>query len=265
MVQGINTYAYNGEEYKRRSRAEAEAGFWIATAAAAGIRAMLPSFSKPFLKQMPKEHARNHLYKDVFEKSIDLSKLKDKGLSYVDVSKHFHIMTDKQVLQGLNAFYSPSTKEIVLNGNKATISGFHELGHAMNHLNNGFGKILQKLRKPGMWLAGVMGTIAFIGSNKPKGAKKDPVDKLVNASGPIAFCAMLPVVAEEALASYKGIKIAKKAGLAEPLVKNLKKFYGKALLSYGGYALITGLAVYATSKIMNAFTRPQKVKREYYG
>ena len=54
--------------------------------------------------------------------------------------------------------------------------------------------------------------------------------------------------------------MAKKAGLGETAVKNLKKFYGKALLSYAGYALVTGLSVFAASKIMDKFTRPKKVE-----
>ena len=61
------------------------------------------------------------------------------------------------------------------------------------------------------------------------------------------------------MASYKGIKLAKENGLSEALVKNLKKFYGKALLSYGGYALVTGLAVFVASKITEIFTRPQRI------
>ena len=77
---------------------------------------------------------------------------------------------------------------------------------------------------------------------------------------------MLPTVAEEALASHKGIKLAKQAGLSEPLVKNLRKFYGKALLSYAGYAVLTGISVFAMSKITELFTRPKKVERKerYY-
>jgi hypothetical protein len=70
---------------------------------------------------------------------------------------------------------------------------------------------------------------------------------------------MLPTVAEEALASYKGIKMAKQGGLSNKLVKNLKKFYGKALLSYAGYALVTGLSVFAASKITEILTRPKKI------
>ena len=71
---------------------------------------------------------------------------------------------------------------------------------------------------------------------------------------------MLPTVFEEGLASYKGIKLARKSGLAESLIKNMKKLYGKALLTYIGHATATGLAVGAASMIMDKFTRPTKVK-----
>jgi hypothetical protein len=71
---------------------------------------------------------------------------------------------------------------------------------------------------------------------------------------------MLPTVVEEALASYKGIKIAKEAGLAKPQIQNLKKFYGKAWLSYAGYALVAGVAAFLSNKIMDTFTRPKKIE-----
>ena len=66
-------------------------------------------------------------------------------------------------------------------------------------------------------------------------------------------------VSYEELIKIKGIKMAKKAGLGEAAVKNLKKFYGKALLSYAGYAALAGFATYVASKIMDKFTRPKKV------
>ena len=121
-------------------------------------------------------------------------------------------------------------------------------------------KFLQKLRKPGYAIAGLMGTVAVLSRNKPKGEDRNVKDFVQDNCGKIAFIAMLPTVAEETLASYKGVKLAQEAGLSDKLVKNLKKFYGKALLSYAGYALLTGFATYVASKITEIFTRPQKVE-----
>ena len=256
QIHNSFNYDYNRNAYIQRSQAETEAGYLLATVASAVImKSLLPSFSNPFLKQMTKEHSNNHLYKDCFIKSIEESGLKENGLQLIHDANP---TTD--VGKGLNAFYSPTTKQIVLNTEKATITGFHELGHAFNHLKSKTGKVLQYLRRPGYAIAGLMGSIALLSRNKPKEAERDFKDIIQDNCGKIAFVAMLPTVAEEALASHNGVKLAKKAGLSDGLVKNLKRFYGKALLSYIGYAVLTGLSVFATSKIMEKFTRPKKVE-----
>ena len=66
------------------------------------------------------------------------------------------------------------------------------------------------------------------------------------------------------MASYKGVKLARKTGLAEPLIKNMKKLYGKALLTYIGQAVATGLAIGTASKIMDYYSRPKKIQREEF-
>ena len=256
MSKVYNTYNYGQNTYVQRSQTEAETGYLLATVASAVImKSLLPSFSNPFLKQMTKEHSNNHLYKDYFIKSIEISGLREKGLELVHNAN-----PNTDVGKGLNAFYSPNNSEIVLNTEKATITGFHELGHAFNHLKSKTGKILQYLRRPGYAIAGMMGTLALLSRTKPKESDRDLKDVVQDNCGKIAFVAMLPTVAEEALASYNGIKLAKQSGLSDALLRNLKKFYGKALLSYIGYAVLTGLSVFVTSKITEKFTRPKKIE-----
>ena len=89
-------------------------------------------------------------------------------------------------------------------------------------------------------------------------------DIIEDNCGKIAFAALTPVIAEEAIASYRGIKLARKSGLPEPLVKNLKKLYTKALSTYIGYAALTGLAIGASRMIMDKFTRPKKIEPENF-
>ena len=274
MTRVGNTFEYGDNTYVQRSQASAEVGAILATVASAAVMKALPSFSNPFLKQMVKEHDKNHLYKDAFYKSVQNSNLKEKGLEVIDTffsnSDKVKInmgleseIVNKDIKAGLNACYAPGNRKIFLNADKATISGFHELGHAMNHLNSKTGRFLQALRRPGYALAGIMGTVAMFSRRKPKEANRDFQDFLQDNCGKIAFIGMLPTVIEESMASYKGVKMAKEAGLKEPLIKNLKKFYGKALLSYAGYAVVTGLSVFAASKIMEIFTRPKKVTTSY--
>ena len=258
MVSNISSnyyYKTSDESYVRPSRESAELGYVLATAATALVYKALPSFSNPFLKQMSKEHANNHIYKDVFAKAVENSGLKKMGLSIV---KETNPATE--IGKGLNACYIPDLKIIKLNPYKASISGFHELGHAVNHLKGGIGKFLQKLRRPGYAIAGLMSYFALFSRDKAKGEKRNIKDYIQDNCGKIAFIAMLPTVLEESLASHRGVKLAKEAGLEASAVKNLKKFYGKALLSYGGYALVTGVAVYVASKITEMFTRPKKIQ-----
>ena len=240
--------------YQSQNARNAEVGYWVATAATGLLYKALPSFSNPFLKQMTKEHMNNHLYRDAFIKSVQQSGLLEKGLKVINETSP---ATD--IGRGLNACFIPKSKQIWLNMEKATISGFHELGHAVNNMKGGIGSVLQKLRGPGMALAGIMGSVALLSRNKPKEEKRNLKDWILDNCGKIAFVGMLPTVAEETLASVRGIKMAKKAGLAKDLIPNLRKFYGKALLSYGGYALVTGVSVFLASKIMETFTRPKKV------
>lgn len=271
MVESIQNYEYSRPRYVQRSAKEAELGYVAASIATALVYKALPSFSNPFLKQMQKEWANNHQYKDIFIKSIENSGLKKKGLTFENLrldpieeglfkSGLLENIEHLDIKQGYNACYIPNTKQVVLNADKATISGFHELGHAMNHLNSKFGRLLQKCRVPGYTIAGLMGTVALISRNKPKEAKRDVLDVVQDNCGKIAFLSLMPTVIEETMASYKGIKLAKENGLSDVLVKNLKKFYGKALLSYTGYALVTGFAVYIASKITETFTRPKRVQ-----
>ena len=160
--------------------------------------------------------------------------------------------------------YFPKERVVRINTDKISSAGFHELGHAMNDITGKTGKILSKLRWPGRIAAGWMGTIALFSTPKPKDAPKTGYDHIKDNCGKIAFACMLPTVFEEGMASYKGIKIARKTGLAEPLIKNLKKLYGKALLTYIGHAVATGLAVGAANMIMEKFTRPKKIEQDSF-
>ncbi len=253
--------------YIPRTQGDAETGFWLASTASGAIMATLPLFSKPFVKQMKQEHVNNNQYCDAFISSFKKSKLAELGvtLQHLDFSAEDLLKSAKEVPNydvkaGLNAFYSPDVRTINLNFNKASISAFHEAGHALNHLNSKVGKILQKCRVPGYTIAGLMGTVALFSRKKPKEDDNNLMDFVQNNCGKIAFVSLLPTVAEESLASYKGIKLARAGGLGEAAIKNLKKFYGKALMSYAGYAIATGISVGLANKIMQHFTRPKKVE-----
>lgn len=258
----VDAYYYNGNQYIPRSASDGNSGFVLASLASSAIMgAILPVCGKPFERQLAKEHTRNYLYKDAFLKSPEVSGLAQKGVRIIpmELSREINDYT-----LGKNAAYFPKERVIRINTDKISSAGFHELGHAFNDISGKFGKLLSKVRWPGRIAAGWMGYVALFSSPKPKEAPRSKFDWVKDNCGKIAFACMLPTVFEEGLASHQGIKIARKAGLAEPLIKNLKKLYGKALLTYIGHAAATGLAVGAANMIMQKFTRPKKVESDFY-
>ncbi|MCQ2753773.1 MAG: hypothetical protein MJ231_01860 [bacterium] len=261
-IQNSIIYDNDGNAYRRRSNKSALAGYMVGSAASTIVLGALPYFSKPSAKQLEKEVVNNSQYKDLFIKSFEKSGLKEKGVTIVDVAKRPVFDSTgaiAEVKAGRNAFYSPKTKEIYVNLDKASITAFHEAGHAINHLSSKVGGILQKCRAPGLAIASIMGTIALLTHQKPKNAKRNAYDWVQDNCGKIAAIAIAPTVVEEAIASYRGIKLAKSVGATENITKHLKKFYGKALFSYIGLAAVVGFSVFVASKIMEKFTRPRKL------
>jgi len=254
----MSTVYYNGQEYQTRPYLSDVEGYMLASVASAAILSPLPYISKSFQNQINKEVSNNHLFKDYFLKSFDISKLKDKGVGIVEAQ--FHDVPLEYKL-GHQACYDPINKKVILNTDKISAAGFHELGHALNALKSKYGiKYLAKLRAPGYAIAGLMEYFAIFSRSKPKGAPRNITDIIEDNCGKIAFIAMLPTVIEEAIASYRGIILAKKAGVLKPLLNSMKKIYLKAHTTYSGKAVLGGLAVYASRKIMDYFTRPKPVE-----
>ncbi len=253
---------YNGQEYKTRPLRNSLEGYFVASLASAAILSPLPYIGRSFQKQLSKEIHNNHLFKDGFKKALEISGLKEKGLKLVEAQNE-KVSMDLKL--GYNAAYDPVNNKIIINTDKISAAGFHELGHAMNELKSKFGsKYLAMLTFPGYLVAGLMEYFAIFSRKKPEGAPRSPVDYIEDNCGKIAFLAMMPTVIEEAVASYRGINLAKKAGISDSLLKSMKKIYFKAHATYSGKAVLGGLAVYASRKIMDAFTRPKPVEESQF-
>ena len=253
-----STYYYKGNEYVPKSYASAEAGYWLATGASAAILSPLALTRKPLVKQVLKEQANNNLFKDKFIKAFENSGLIEKGVTLVEPQAFNDFSSE--FAKGTNAAFKPKAKQILINTEKSSFLGFHELGHALNQLKSPWlTRMNAKFYGIGYAIAGWMGYLALFSSNKPKDAPKNIEDRIKDNCGKIAFAAMIPVVIEEALASHKGIKLAKSVGADNQMVQKLKSLYAKALLTYVGRCVLGGLAVGASSMIMEYFTRPQKI------
>lgn len=250
-------YYYNGQEYSQRTPLNEMEGFVLASLASSAILSPLPYLSKSFSKQINKEIPNNHLFKDSFEKAFDISGLKEKGVKIIEAQRANVPLMYKL---GQNAAFDPLNNNVILNTDKISAAGFHELGHALNALKSKYGiKYLAKLRTPGYFIAGLMEYFAIFSRTKPKGAPRSFTDIIEDNCGKIAFLAMMPTVIEEAVASFRGIKLAKNAGVEDALIKRMQKIYFKAHSTYSGKAFLGGLAVFASRKIMDMFTRPKPI------
>lgn len=98
-----------------------------------------------------------------------------------------------------------------------------------------------------------------VDGEEPKGFWDKTTTFIKNHCGKIAFIGMLPALAEEAMASVKGLKLAK--GILSPEHLNkLKVFSAKAWLTYLGVAVGSGLAVHIASSIRDKIAAPKEIK-----
>lgn len=168
------------------------------------------------------------------------------------------------VVDGKNALFAEKTRQVVVNMEKTPFFAFHEMGHALNKYTL-IGKLLQKSR----FLCGITSAFAIYTAifkrkkaegEEPKGIFDKATTFIKEHAGKIAFLSMLPVVAEETMASVKGAKLAK--GLLSPeLYKNLNKMNAKAGLTYLGAAVGMGLAAYIGKTVRDAIAGPKEVHK----
>ncbi len=252
-------YSYNGQDYQKRTLLSETEGYLLASVVSGAIVSPLPYIGRSFQKQLNRQMHNNHIYRDYFDKAFDISGLKEEGVTLVK-AQHANVPAEYKL--GLNAAYDPRYRKVIINTDRISAAGFHELGHALNSLKSKYGiKYLAKLRVPGYAIAGLMEYFAIFSRTKPKGAPRNFVDVIEDNCGKIAFLAMMPTVIEEAAASYRGIKLAKNAGINDALIKSMKQIYIKAHATYGGKAVLGGLAVFASRKIMDMFTRPKPIEQ----
>lgn len=149
--------------------------------------------------------------------------------------------------EGANAAYFPDTKDVVVSKHNLYSSAYHELGHAMN-ANGGFAaKALQKARVLTPLGVSIVAPIALavgifhkVDNTKPQEDKsklEKTADFISNNAGKLTLASYVPLLAEEGLASIRGVKHAAKH-LSPDKVTKLAMNYTKA---WGTYALVAGL------------------------
>lgn len=250
-------------------------------------------FAKMALAEINNLSTQGDLYKSAAAKAFENSGLANKGVELIDASKlsaeeiskitqeampkwinklpekvkgPVTSMLEAQIKglkNGNNAAFIPNTNKILVSGEKMSGATFHEMGHALNKNTPGIGRVLAKLRQPGMILASAAVLIGAFKRKKAEGEEpKGIIDRTTtfvkNNAGKLAFAGFIPLLAEEGLASIKGAKMAKPL-LSPEAYKNLNKMHGKAFLTYLGAAVCMGLAARTASWVHDKLSAPKRI------
>lgn len=155
---------------------------------------------------------------------------------------------------GRNAGYSPLTNSIIIPDGKMQSSVFHEMGHAMNYKFSKALKYLQLSRFPlkqvslPIVLAGICTSIKEPAEDG-KLSTGDKVKNFIhNNAGKLVFATTIPALLEEAIATKKGNKIAKKI-LPEEMFKSVKNSNKYGFLTYAFSAVLAGLSTTLAVKL----------------
>lgn len=189
-----------------------------------------------------------------------LSKIKSKTLKNI-----LGLPDINNFKNGENALYSPLAKKIIMPSKELSLVTFHEMGHASTYVSK-VGKFLPKIKY--LSLLGL--PVLLIGLLKTKKAPdekpKNKIDKITdlikNNAGKLFFLfTSAPILIDEALASIKGGKYAKKV-LDPALVKKLSKSNKYGFLTYLSGALASSIGVAIGVKVKDAIAKPKLVKNE---
>ena len=213
------------------------------------------------------------------EKALELGEVKNKGVSFewlkqsgkkLNLFEKFKIISNpariKEAIQeGLNAGYAGNNK-IYMPENKVSFLAFHEIGHSINFNNSKFWKGMQKLRMPALTLASlpmIYGAISkeSKAENGKELNKKQKINNFIrNNAGKLSFATMLPVLAEEGMATIRGQKLANQL-LPKNIAKTVLKGNSVAYTSYLITALGFAAAAYTAVKIKDAFVNKRDAQK----
>lgn len=143
---------------------------------------------------------------------------------------------------------------IIINKERFPVAVFHEIGHAFNFNNSKFWKSMQSLRNPVLALSMLIPlAVACTKTTKPQEGeeltkKQKFINKFRNIAPALTFVTLLPVLAEETMATIRGHKFAS-ALLDKNLASKALKATIKCNISYPILAASTVLATVLAKKI----------------
>lgn len=180
------------------------------------------------------------------------------------VIKDFYVKIYKDLLEkGVNAFYSPLHKKVVIPEKKLCLAPFHEIGHAANHNLSTLCNTLQKTRILSKLVLPIT-LVAYFKTTKAKGEKpKSKTDKattfIKDNAGKLVFLALVPMLIEEKIASIKGNSYAKRF-LSPKVAKQVSKTNSLAYLTYLSYSILMSVGLALGIKVKDSIAKPKKIK-----
>ncbi len=164
----------------------------------------------------------------------------------IDTVSHYSripVESLREVASGKNAFYADSIKVAVAPSTKPSLIQ-HELGHAINAKNK-FLKLLQNSRSYVTVIPTTLLLLNYLIKNRQNNNNREDTFIEKNA-GVLGFLAYAPTIAEEGLASIRGINAAKRTLKGQKInFGPLRKNYLFAWLTY----LLAGVGLGVASKL----------------
>ena len=172
---------------------------------------------------------------------VDVFFVNPENIERVSNQARISVKDLKEVAAGKNAFYADEIKVAVAPSAKPSLIQ-HELGHAINAKN----PILRLLQNSRNYVAAIPTALIALNFLLKKTNKSNDETFIEKNAGVLGFLAYAPTIAEEGLASLRGIRAAQKT-LTGKGVKfgALKKNYFFAWLTY----LLAGVGLGIASKI----------------
>ena len=216
------------------------------------------------------------------EKALDVSGVKNKGVSieYLKPSgeklglfEKFKLLSNpnrmrEAIKEGLNAGHDTFSNKILMPENKISFTAFHEIGHSINFNNSKFWKGMRKARSLSMGLTALPMIYGALSkeSKAEDGKELNFLQKtnnfIRNNAGKLSFATMLPVLAEEGMASIRGQKLANKLlpkNVARTVLKGNAVAYSSYVISALGFAAAAYTAVKIKDVIMNEQNKSKKI------
>ena len=169
----------------------------------------------------------------------------------------------RMIETGDNAAFLMLVDKLAINTEKLGIAAFHEIGHAMNKHNSKLWNFVRLCRTPGILAASLIGITGIVKRKKVEGEEpKNNFDKVTtfikNNSGKLVTLSLVPLIAEEYMATRNGEKLAKQV-LTPKLFKKVKTSNRFAGLTYLSIATLSGIGTYAGSKVRDIMTKPKEL------